>query len=80
MVALVEPWLDATQAAAERVLAPSGMAGLVSPRQLAFAAVTFYLGANLLTQLVPDSHEVEEILQTARRMAPLLDAIAGAQP
>jgi len=79
MVALVEPWLDATEAAAERVLAPTGLARLVSPRQLAFAAVTFYLGANLLTQLVPDSREVEEILRTARRMAPLLDAIAGAR-
>jgi len=41
--------------------------------------VTFYLGANLLTQLVPDSREVEEILRTARRMAPLLGAIAGAR-
>jgi len=79
MVALVEPWLDVTEAAAARVLASTGMARLVSPRQLAFAAVTFYLGANLLTQLVPDSHEVEEILQTARRMAPLLDAIASAK-
>jgi AcrR family transcriptional regulator len=79
MVALVEPWLDVTEAAAARVLAPTGVSRLVSPRQLAFAAVTFYLGANLLTQLVPDSHEVEEILQTARRIAPLLDAIAGAR-
>ena len=56
-----------------------GLARLVPPRQLAFAAVTFYLGANLLPQLVPDSREVEEILRTARRMAPLLDAIAGAR-
>lgn len=75
MIELIEPWIDATQAAIERVLAPSGLVGLVSPRQLAFAAVTFYLGANLLTQLVPDSREVEEILQTAGRMAPLLDAL-----
>lgn len=79
MVALVEPWLAVTEAAAARVLAPTGVARLVSPRQLAFAAVTFYLGANLLTQLVPDSREVEEILQTARRIAPLLDAIASAR-
>ena len=78
MVALIEPWLDATQAAVERVLAPTGLGSVVSPRQLAFAAVTFYLGANLLSQLVPDSREVEEILRTARRMAPLLDAFGGA--
>jgi hypothetical protein len=59
------------------VLAPMALAGLVSSRQLAFATVTFYLGANLMTQLVPDSEEVEEILDTAKRMAPLLDALGG---
>lgn len=79
MVELIEPWIEATEAAVERVLAPSGLGRLVPPRQLAFAAVTFYLGANLLTQLVPDSREVEEILETARRMAPLLDALGGAR-
>jgi len=77
MIDLIEPWIEAAQTAAERVLACTGLAAVVSPRQVAFAAVTFYLGANLLTQLVPDSREVEEILQTARRMAPLLDAIGG---
>jgi AcrR family transcriptional regulator len=77
MVALIEPWIASAEAAAARVVAPTGLAGLVSPRQVAFAAVTFYLGANLLTQLVPGSTEVEEILHAARRMAPLLDPIAG---
>ena len=75
MVGLVEPWIEAAQTAAERVLGPSGLTGVVTPRQLAFAAVTFYLGANLLTQLVPDSNEVEEILQTAKRLAPMLDML-----
>jgi AcrR family transcriptional regulator len=75
MVALIEPWIDAAQTAAERVLGPSGLTGVITPRQLAFAAVTFYLGANLLTQLVPDSNEVEEILQTAKRLAPMLDML-----
>jgi AcrR family transcriptional regulator len=75
MVGLIEPWIDAAQTAAERVLGPAGLTGMVTPRQLAFAAVTFYLGANLLTQLVPDSTEVEEILQTAKRLAPMLDML-----
>ena len=78
MVELVEPWIVAAQTAAERVLEPSGLGGVVSARQLAFAAVTFYLGANLLTQLVPDSTEVEEILATGRRLAPMLDMFGGA--
>ena len=75
MVGLIEPWIEAAQTAAERILGPSGLTGVVTPRQLAFAAVTFYLGANLLTQLVPDSNEVEEILQTAKRLAPMLDML-----
>ena len=75
MVALVEPWILAAQHAAERVLTPSGLDQVVSARQLAFAAVTFYLGANLLTQLVPEGTEVEEMLATGRRLAPLLDAL-----
>ena len=78
MMVLIEPWTAAAESAAERVLTQGGLAGVVSPRQVAFAAVTFYLGANLLTQLVPDSREVEEILQTAKRLAPLLDTIGGA--
>jgi len=65
------------QTAAERVLDPTGLSGIVPPRQLVFAAVTFYLGANLLTQLVPDSREVEEILETGKRFAPLVDAFGG---
>ena len=75
MVGLIEPWIEAAQTAAERVLGPSGLTGVITPRQLAFTAVTFYLGANLLTQLVPDSNEVEEILRTAKRLAPMLDLL-----
>ena len=77
MVELIEPWIAAAETAASRVLGPTGLTGVIAPRQLAFASVTFYLGANLLTQLVPDSTEVEEIMKTAKRMAPLLDAFAG---
>jgi AcrR family transcriptional regulator len=75
MVGLIEPWIEAAETAAGRVLGPAGLTGVITPRQLAFAAVTFYLGANLLTQLVPDSNEVEEILQTAKRLAPMLDML-----
>jgi AcrR family transcriptional regulator len=77
MIALVDPWIAVAETAAERVLAPTGLGGVVSARQLAFAAVTFYLGANLMTQLVPDSDEVQEILETGKRLAPLLDAFGG---
>lgn len=77
IVALMEPWIEAARTAAERVLAPTGLGALISPRQLAFAAVTFSLGANLMSQLDPDSHEVEEVLATAKRLAPPFDALGG---
>jgi len=75
VVELMEPWLDLAERAAARAFAGTGVELLVAPRQLAFAAVTFYLGANLLTQLVPDSEEVGELLATGRRLAPLLELL-----
>lgn len=77
VVELMEPWLEVTEDAAARAFAGTGLGLLVTPRQLAFAAVTFYLGANLLTQLGPEQEEVAELLATGRRLAPLLDLLPG---
>jgi hypothetical protein len=35
--------------------------------------VTFCLGANLLTHLVPDESEESRLLETAQRFAPVLE-------
>ena len=75
VIALMQPWLELAERAAERV-APPGLP--VPPRQLAVAAVTFYLGANLLTHLVPEAADVEALLETAARAAPLLDGFSRA--
>jgi AcrR family transcriptional regulator len=74
VIALMEPWLELAERAAARVAPPDLP---VPPRQLALAAVTFYLGANLLTHLVPEAADVEALLETAARAAPLLDALAA---
>lgn len=73
VVALMEPWLALAESTIENVLAGSPLAQLVDARDLALAAVTFYLGANLLTHLVPDQSEVSRLLETARGFAPLLE-------
>lgn len=73
VVALMEPWLALAESTIEEVLAGSPLAQLVDARDLALAAVTFYLGANLLTHLVPDQSEVARLLETAQRFAPLLE-------
>ncbi len=72
VVELMGPWIDLAETAAERVFAGVPMAGIVSPRELAVGAVTFYLGANLMTQLVPDSPEIERLLESAKRVSALL--------
>jgi AcrR family transcriptional regulator len=73
VVALMEPWLELAESTIENVIAGSPLAQLVAARDLALAAVTFYLGANLLTHLVPDDAEVSRLLESARRFAPLLE-------
>src|SRR6266511_5695083 len=57
VVALMEPWLELAEATGAEVLDDSPLAELASPRDLALAAVTFYLGANLLTHFVPARSE-----------------------
>ena len=69
VVALMEPWLELAENAIANVVEGSPLA---EPRELALAAVTFYLGANLLTHLVPERANVGALLEAARRLAPLV--------
>jgi AcrR family transcriptional regulator len=73
VVALMQPWLELADATVADVLSDSPLAELASPRDLALAAVTFYLGANLLTHLVPAQADVTRLLETAQRLAPLFE-------
>jgi AcrR family transcriptional regulator len=73
VIALMEPWVELAESAVDRALTGSPLRELASPRELALTAVTFYLGANLLTHLVPDRADVTVLLESARRFAPLFD-------
>jgi AcrR family transcriptional regulator len=77
VVALMEPWIELAQGAVERAVAGSAVEQVVSAREVALAGVTFYLGANLLTQLEPERGDVSRLLETARRAAPLADLLGG---
>ena len=70
---LMEPWIDLAERAIARVLGGSPLAALMSARELAVTAVTFYLGANLLTHLGPDRAVAGVALDAAARLAPLAD-------
>ena len=74
VVELMEPWLELAESAVERALAGSPVLELATPRRLAYAAVTFYLGANLVSRLAPEQEDLAGLLDDAERLAPLLDA------
>lgn len=74
VVELMEPWVELAEAAVERALAGSPVLELATPRCLAYAAITFYLGANLVSHLAPDQEDLAGLLDDAARLAPLIDA------
>ena len=76
VVALMQPWMDLAEASFRRVLAGTPLEPLADPAELASAAIMFYLGANLLTQLVPERDPVEPLLAAAERGAELVDLLA----
>jgi AcrR family transcriptional regulator len=77
VVDLMQPWIDLAEESFARVAEGTRLAGLADPRDLASAAVMFYLGANLLTQLVPERADVDRLLETGERGAALADLLSG---
>lgn len=65
-----EPWVDFVEATLQRVIGGTALARLMPPRDLANAAITFYLGANLFTVLDPDRSRIESLFGMVRRIAP----------
>jgi AcrR family transcriptional regulator len=78
VMAQMEPWVGLAERCVERALEGSPLLSVAPPRDLAMAAVTFYLGANLMSHLGRDSPAVEDLLAAGERAAPLLDLL-GAQ-
>ncbi|MEU4232206.1 TetR family transcriptional regulator [Nonomuraea sp. NPDC026600] len=65
-----EPWIDFIEQALDRVIGGSPLAKLLPPRDLAYAAITFYLGVNLFTHLDADRTRTEALFNLAERVAP----------
>jgi AcrR family transcriptional regulator len=68
----MEPWIDLAEATIARLLPP-----LLPARDLGAAAVTFYLGANLLSALQPENTQLERLFEHAMQLAPLLARLSG---
>ncbi|GGX69576.1 TetR/AcrR family transcriptional regulator [Streptomyces hiroshimensis] len=65
-----EPWIAFVEETLERVIGGTPLARLTPPRDLANAAITFYLGVNLFTVLDSDRSRTESVFAMARRLAP----------
>ena len=77
VVDLMQPWIDLAEESFARVAEGTPLQGVADPAELASAAVMFYLGANLLTQLVPERADVERLLAAGERGAALADLLSG---
>ncbi len=72
IVRQMQPWLDFTTATIEKVLAGSPFEDMFPARDVAFAVVAFYLGADLLAQLDSDHERVERVLSMGTSFLPLV--------
>ena len=67
----MEPWLELTERTIARMLPP-----FVPAADLAYAALSFYLGVNLLSTLDPDDRRLDALLEHAEALTPLLALIS----
>jgi AcrR family transcriptional regulator len=72
-LALMEPWIDLAEETLARVL-PDGL----PTRDLAYAAVVFYLGVNLMSHLDPGDERTDALFAHMRDAEPLLRALGAA--
>jgi len=75
VTALMDPWVELAESSVEGMLSSSPLRDVASARTIALVAVVFYLGANLLTQLLPEGSDVDALLEDAARLGPLLDTL-----
>jgi AcrR family transcriptional regulator len=74
VVERVEPWVDFCEHAIRKVIAGSPVEDALPVRELAYASVSFYLGANLLTHLGGGA-QTETLFERAEALAPAITAI-----
>jgi AcrR family transcriptional regulator len=75
IAARMRPWITFTEEAVARVMAGSSLGPLVPCADLAFAIVSLYLGAAMLSHLMDDSAPAESLFRTGARVGPLLELV-----
>jgi AcrR family transcriptional regulator len=74
VVERVEPWVDFCEHALRKAIAGSPVETVLPVRELAYGAVSFYLGANLLTHL-GGAARTEALFEQVEALAPALATI-----
>lgn len=75
IAARLAPWISLTEEAVQRVVGPTALAPLIPARDLAFAIVSLYLGAAMLTHLTGDPAPAESLFRTGSRVGGLLELV-----
>ena len=79
VLARMEPWLEFAEETLANVLRDTPLEGAVPIRELAYAAVTFYLGVNLLTNLDPEPRRADLLFQRLAELAPVATPLLDRQ-
>ena len=75
IAARMQPWITFTEEAVVRVMAGSSLGPLVPSRDLAFAIVSLYLGAAMLSHLSDDPAPAESLFRTGAKVSPLFELV-----
>lgn len=75
MIVRMQPWLGLCEDVLEKILAGSPAAAAMPTRELAYAVVTFYLGANLLTHLDPERARTDAVFARLEELGPLVTGL-----
>lgn len=76
----VTPWMEFTERTLERVLAGSGLGGVIPPAQVSFLVVSLFLGMELLAGVTRDDEVVGGLFDSARGLLSLLDGFLPTGP
>ncbi len=80
IVKRVQPWIRFTEDAVGKVVAGTPLDPLVPRSSLAFAIVSLYLGAELLTHLQADPSRADELFDTGIRLTGLIGMLLAPGP
>jgi AcrR family transcriptional regulator len=79
VAARLRPWIEMVADKLDELLVGSPLQALLPARDMAFAIVAFYLGADMLSHLEGDHGRAESLLALGERYSPLLGALLPSQ-